>query len=115
MKKKLVSKSAFFNPRFITGFALCSFGVFLTLLVFAHPNQPDARQTAPPQQSMPTVVGVALPAAPDAVSSKAPIKTVDGDYAVDLGALGVHPAKAPLPLRTLASGEAASPEGSAMG
>jgi hypothetical protein len=34
MKKKLVSKSAFFNPRVLIGFAFCSIGVLLALDAF---------------------------------------------------------------------------------
>ena len=37
MKKKSSSQSAFFSPRFLTGFALCSIGVFLAALAFARP------------------------------------------------------------------------------
>ena len=63
MNRKLVSKSAFFSPRFLTGFAFCSIGLFLALLVFARPNKPVEQQNKSiVQQSIPTFVGVALPA-----------------------------------------------------
>src|SRR2546430_4254308 len=67
------------------------------------------------QQSIPTLVGVALPAPKHVIGPIYTIKSLEGDYHVDLGALDIHPATAPLPLRALSSGEAASPEGSAMG
>src|SRR5207244_13415357 len=66
-------------------------------------------------QSIPTLVGVALPAPKHVIGPIYTIKSLEGDYHVDLGALDIHPATAPLPLRALSSGEAASPEGSAMG
>src|SRR6266446_813109 len=37
MKKKPASKSAFFNPRFLIGLAVCSIGLLLALLAFAAP------------------------------------------------------------------------------
>ena len=64
MKRKLVSKSAFFSPRFLTGFAFCSIGLFLALVVFARPNKPVEQQNkSAVQQSVPAFVGVALPVA----------------------------------------------------
>src|SRR5438105_15193948 len=39
MKKKSASKSAFFNPRFFVGLALCSLGLLLALLAYtAYPG-----------------------------------------------------------------------------
>ena len=39
MKKKSTSKSAFFNPRFFVGLALCSLGLLLALLAYtAYPG-----------------------------------------------------------------------------
>src|SRR5262249_1573355 len=67
------------------------------------------------QQSVPTFNAVALPAPKHVNVPIYTIKSLEGDYHVDLGALDIHPATAPLPLRALSSGEAASPEGSAMG
>jgi len=115
MKKKLVSKSAFFSLRFLTGFALCSVGVFLAMLVFARSDKPIERPTSSPAQSFPTSVGVALPTVQQAIAQRDSIKSVEKDYVADLAALGVHPTSAPLPLRVLASGDASTPEGSAMG
>jgi len=63
MRRKLVSKSAFFTPRFLAGFAFCSIGLFLALLVFARPNKlVEQRNKSLVEQSVPTFVGVALPA-----------------------------------------------------
>src|SRR5262245_61928620 len=116
MKRKLISKSAFFSLRFLTGFALCLIGVSLAMLVFARSDKPVERQNnSPAQQDFPTVVGVTLPAPQHAIAPRVSIKPVEDEYVVNLGALGVHPAKAPLPLRALASGNAGGPEGSAMG
>src|SRR6266436_6082748 len=116
MKRKLVSKSAFFNPRFLTGLGLCSIGVFLALLVFARPNQSVEQQNQSlGQQSVPTFAGITLPAPKHATGAKGTIRPMEGDYLVDLGALDIHPAQAPLPLRALAAGDAGSPEGAAMG
>src|SRR5437762_13848840 len=116
MKRKLISKSAFFTPRFLTGFAFCLTGVFLALLVFARPGKPGEQQNQPPvqPQDIPTLNAVALPAPKNAIGPIGTIKALEGEYAVNLGALGIHPAAAPLPLRDL-SGNAGSPEGSAMG
>src|SRR6476646_1429411 len=116
MKRKLVSKSAFFSPRFLTGFGLCSIGVFLALMVFARPDKPVQQQDkSVAQQSIPSFVGVSLPAPKHATGPFGETRPVDGDYSIDLGALGIHPATAPLPLRALSSEEADSPEGAAMG
>src|SRR2546430_6720331 len=102
MKRKPLSKSAFFNPRFLTGFGLCSIGVFLALIVFARPDKPVQQQNkSVAQQNIPTFVGVALPAPKQAIAPKASIRPVEGDYLVDLAALGIHPAAGPLPLRAL--------------
>ena len=61
MKRKLVSKSAFFSLRFLTGFAFCATGVFLALAVFARPNKPVEQQNQSlAQQSIPTFAGMPL-------------------------------------------------------
>src|SRR5438552_6507199 len=115
MKRKLISKSAFFTPRFLTGFALCSIGVFLALMVFARPNQVAVQQNkSVAQQSIPTFVGVALPAPKNGTVPRGSIRPMEGDYLVNLAELDIHPAAAPLPLRAL-SADAGSPEGAAMG
>ncbi len=116
MKRKLVSKSAFFTPRFLTGFALCSAGVFLALLVFAHPNQvAELQNKSVVQQSVPTFPGVALPAPKHAGAPIGTIKSAEDAGVIDMAALDIHPAAAQLPLRALASGAASSPESAAMG
>ena len=115
MKKKLISKSAFFTPRFLTGFALCSIGVFMALLVFARPNKPIEQQNkSVAQQSVPTFVGVALPSRQYVSAPSGRITPMEDQGIIDLAALDIHPANAPLPLRDL-SGNAGSPEGAAMG
>src|SRR2546430_13909415 len=117
MKRNLISKSAFFTPRFLTGFAFCLTGVFLALLVFARPGKPGEQQNQPPvqPQDIPTLNAVALPAPKHAIGPIGTIKSVECDYLVDLAALDIHPTQVPLPLRALAAGNAGSPEGSAMG
>src|SRR5438105_1936702 len=117
MKKKLASKSAFFSPRFFTGFALCSIGVFLALLVFARPSKPVEQQnnSTVQQSAPPTFVGVALPAPKQGNVRIGSNRPAEVEGVVDLAALGIHPATAPLPLRVLSSGDAGSPEGAAMG
>src|SRR5438094_1493619 len=117
MKRKLISKSAFFTPRFLTGFAFCLTGVFLALLVFARPGKPGEQQNQPPvqPQDIPTLNAVALPVSNHAIGPIYTIKSLEGDYLVDLTALDIHPTQAPLPLRALAGENAGSPEGSAMG
>src|SRR5947207_15096290 len=61
MKRKLVSKSAFFSLRFLTGFAFCATGVFLALAVFARPGRPVEQQNQSlAQQSIPTFGGMPL-------------------------------------------------------
>ena len=115
MKKKLVSKSAFFTPRFLTGFALCSIGVFMALLVFARPARPIEQQNkSVAQQSVPTFVGVALPSRQSVSAPSGRITPMKDQGVIDLAELDIHPANAPLPLRDL-SGNAGSPEGAAMG
>src|SRR6266581_9175742 len=42
MKKQFISRSAFFNPRVLIGFVLCSAGVFLALLGFGAFSAPAA-------------------------------------------------------------------------
>src|SRR6266496_5621434 len=106
MKRKPLSKSAFFNPRFLTGLGLCSIGVFLALLVFARPNQSVEKQRVG-QQSIPTFVGVALPAPKHGTVPIGSIRPMEGDELIDLAELDIHPAVAPLPLRAL-SGDAGS-------
>src|SRR6266513_777665 len=114
MKRKLISKSAFFNPRFLTGLGLCSIGVFLALLVFARPNQSVEQQNQSlGQQSIPIFVGIKSPQ-PAGVPAIGSIENMEGDYLIDLAALDIHPAAGPLPLRALSSGDAGSPQGAAM-
>src|SRR6266849_5815359 len=116
MKRKLISKSAFFNPRFLTGLGLCSIGLFLALLVFARPDKSVEQQNqSVGQQSIPTFVGVALPAPKHGTVPIGSITPMEDDYLIDLAALDIHPVAAPLPLRVLSSEDAASPEGAAMG
>src|SRR6478672_6742052 len=97
MKRKLVSKSAFFSPRFLAGFGLCSIGVFLALIVFARPDKPVQQQNkSVVQQSIPSFVGVALPAPNHAIAPIGTIRPVEGDYSIDLGALNIHPTSVPV-------------------
>ena len=115
MNRKLVSKSAFFSPRFLTGFVLCSIGLFLALLVFARPNKLVEQQNKSlAQQSIPTFVGVALPEPMDEPVRVASIRAMEVDGVIDMAAPDIHPAAAPLPLRALSPG-GSSPEGAAMG
>src|SRR5437667_5722019 len=98
MKRKLVSKSAFFTPRFLTGFALCSAGVFLALLTFARPTKvAEPQNKSVVQQTIPTFVGVALPAPAHASASIGRITPVEDEGVIDLAELDIHPASAPLP------------------
>src|SRR6476659_8231816 len=114
MKRKLFSKSGFFSPRFLTGFALCSIGVFMALLVFAHPNKPlEQQNNRGAQPSVPSFVGVALPLSHHASAPAGRITQMEDQGTIDLAALDVHPANAPLPLRDLSGN--GSPEGAAMG
>ena len=115
MKRKLVSKSAFFNPRFLTGFVFCSIGLFLALLAFARPNKPVEQQNnSRAQQSIPTFVGVALPVPKHESAPVVSIRPMEIDGVIDMAALDIHPTTAPLPLRALSRG-GSSPEGAAMG
>jgi hypothetical protein len=115
MKINSNSKSAFLKPCFLTGFSLSSIGVFLALLVFAHPNQTVAQQNrSVAQQSIPSFVGVALPAPKHAAVPVGTLTPVEGDYLIDLAALDIHPTQVPVPLR-VALGVAGRPEGAAMG
>src|SRR6266567_2080850 len=114
MKRKLISKSAFFNPRFLTGLGLCSIGVFLALLVFARPNQSVEKQNQSlGQQSIPIFVGIKSPE-PAGVPAIGSIENMEGDGHIDLGALNIHPTSVPL-FRFHGSSEAPAPEGAAMG
>src|SRR5438132_13789416 len=112
MKRKPLTKSAFFSPRFLTGFAFCAIGVFLALLVFARPSKPveHQNQSIGQQQSVPTFVGVALPAPKNAIGPIGTIRPVEGDYLIDLAELDIHPTQVPLPLRVALS-TAGSPGG----
>src|SRR6266516_5234022 len=115
MKRKLISKSAFFNPRFLTGFGLCSIGVFLALLVFARPNQSVEKQNQSlGQQSIPIFVGIKSPA-PAGANAPAigSIENLEDDGLIDLAALNIHPTSVPLFLH--GSSEAPGPNGAAMG
>src|SRR6266404_9379179 len=116
MKRNLLTKSAFFNPRFLTGFVFCSVGVFLALLTFARPAKVAEPQNKPTvQQSIPTFAGMTLRAPKRGAVPIGSIRPIEGDHLIDLGALDIHPAAAPLPLRALAAGDAGTPEGAAMG
>src|SRR5438094_4678942 len=115
MIPKRTPQSGFFSPRFLTGFAFCAIGVFLAMLIFARPNKPVGQQThSVAQQNIPTFNAVALPAPKDAITSKGTTRPVEGDYLIDMAALDIHPAAAPLPIRALAVGNAGSQEGAAM-
>ena len=93
--KKQNNKSAFFSLRFLTGFALCSIGVFLALIVFARPNKPVEQQNKSlVQQSIPTFNGVALPAQKHSAVRPGTIRSVEGDHLLDLAELDIHPATA---------------------
>jgi len=115
MKRKLVSKSAFFTPRFLTGFVCCSIGLFLALLAFARPNEPVEQQNKSlVEQKVPAFAGVALPAPKRSsvpVGSIKPIEIVD---IIDLAVLGIHPATRPLPHRA-SSANPMTPESAALG
>jgi len=116
MKRKLVSKSAFFSLRFLAGFGLCAIGVFLALVVFARPSKPLEQQNrSVAQPGIPISNGLALPAPQHGIGPRVSIKAMGGDHLLDLAALNIHPATAPLPLRALAASDASSPEGAAMG
>src|SRR6266853_4245304 len=54
--------------------------------------------------SIPTFVGVALPAPKHGAVPMGSIKAREDDYLIDLAALDIHPATGPLPLRALAAG-----------
>src|SRR5437667_286952 len=113
MKRKRLSKSAFFSPRFLTGFAFCAIGVSLALLVFARPNQSVQKQNqSVGQQSIPTFVGITSPA-PAGVPAVGSIENIEGDGVIDLAALNIHPMSVPVFLH--GSSEAPTPEGAAMG
>jgi hypothetical protein len=115
MNRKLFSKSAFFSPRFLTGFTFCSIGLFLALLAFARPNKTVEQQNKSlAQQNIPTFVGVALPAPKHEPVRVGSIRPMEVDGVIDMAALDIHPATALLPLRALSRG-GSSPEGAAMG
>ena len=109
MKKKPASKSAFFNPRVLTCFALCSVGVFLALLAFARQDQSGVPALA--QGNIPVFEGIRAqePAAAPIVS----ITSLEDNGLIDMATLGIHPLPAPLAPR--GSSGAASPDGAAMG
>src|SRR5882724_4149659 len=116
MNRKLVSKAAFFSPRFLTGFVFCSIGLFLAVLVFARPNKPVEQQNKSlAEQRVPAFVGVALPASKHPSVPIVSIKPMVGYDLIDLAVLGIHPATAPLSHRALSSGDASRPESAAMG
>ena len=110
MKKPLISRSAFFNPRVLISFAFCAIGAVFALLAFAlypggnalaarqNQSAPPAIQVAPQaeiaQSSVPTVQGILSqepPSAPGVVATDLP---VSGH--IDMAALGIHPAPFPL-------------------
>src|SRR5947208_13662521 len=84
MKKKPASKSAFFNPRVLIGFAFCATGVLLALLAFAlypggnafaRQNQPSAPGLQQEQAEAPLVIGVCDTAGPIEVESSGGVTT----------------------------------------
>jgi len=114
MKRKLVSKSAFFTPRFLIGFAFCSIGLFLALLVFARPNNAAEQQNkSDVEQSVHAFSGVTVSAPKHPSVPIASIKPVEFDGVINLAVLGIHPATGPLPHRA-SSAEATSPESAAI-
>lgn len=55
MKKKTASKSAFFNPRVLTGVGICVMGAFVALFALARQNEPaqsTQRQGTPPSERL---------------------------------------------------------------
>ncbi len=118
MKKKSASRSAFFNPRFLISFAFCAIGVFLTLLAFAlYPGATAlARQDKPDVAAQSDVLS--LQGRLTNESNLPPLSVIDmssmpDNGHVDMAALDIHPAPAPLPLRHISGGPA--PDGAAVG
>ena len=121
MKKQHASRSAFFNPRFLIGFAFCTIGVLLALVSFALYPGGNAlakeKQSGVPELPQGTVqVLQAIPAqhppADEAVSgSQDRVVQLPENGSVDLGALGVKPLPFPLS-RPLSSGD---PDSGVMG
>src|ERR1700693_4056626 len=96
MKRKRLSKSAFFSPRFLTGFAFCAIGVFLAMLVLARPNQSVEKQNqSVGQQSIPTFVGIKSPQ-PAGAPAVGSIENIEDDGLIDLAALNIHPTSVPV-------------------
>ena len=63
MKKKLNPRSAFFNPRFLIGFACCTIGVLLALFAFGQNQGKAAKanlQGLRPQVSRPVKFGESI-------------------------------------------------------
>ncbi len=112
MTPKRAAQSAFFSPRFLTGFALCAIGVLLALLVFARPNQlVETQNQSGGQQSIPTFVGIKSPE-PSSVPAVGTIENMEGDGLIDLAALNIHPTSVPVFLH--GSSKAPIPGGAAM-
>ena len=57
MKKTTASQSAFFNPRIVLGFVLCSLAVLLALLGFSVNSTSSALAAAPDQGDSQPIVG----------------------------------------------------------
>ena len=120
MKKKSASRSAFFNPRFLISFAFCAIGVFLTLLAFAlypgatalaRQNQADTSAVA--QDNVLTLQGRLMPQTDAPPLSVKDLGNEPDNGHIDMAALDMHPAPAPLPLRQSSGGPA--PDGAAVG
>jgi serine protease AprX len=72
MKKKRSSRSGFFNPRFLFGFALCSIGVFLALIGFGMSSGTTAlAQNAKPNQGSGGSLEPAVKIAPEVMADTA--------------------------------------------
>ena len=57
MNKTTASQSAFFNPRIVLGFVLCSLAVLLALLGFSANSTSSALAAAPDQEDSQPIVG----------------------------------------------------------
>ena len=109
MKTRPFSKSAFFNPRVLIGFALCLTGVFLALFAFARQEQSSVPEVA--QENV-----AVLKATPFQELTSAPVVSItalEDDGHIDMAALNIHPRSAPLvPRRSAGAG---SMDGAAIG
>ena len=104
MKKKPASKSAFFNPRVLIGFALCLTGLFIALLAFAlYPGgnafarQEGSALPAAAQDSLMVVQGV--PAQEQPSAPPVSVTSIDESGTIDMAALGIQATALPLPFR----------------